>query len=87
MLLVIVQSLTAVMLVLSYLATISYLQTPETYKYFEFFGINSINDFSISTTARGHIICEAILSLLTAYLNRLFIYQTFNILLTKDQGS
>jgi hypothetical protein len=36
-----------------------------------------------SPLSRGHIICEFLLSITCAYLNRLFIYQKFNVIYMK----
>lgn len=54
---------------------------------FAFFGIDSIVNFINSAFNRGHIICEVLLGLLTAYLNRLFIYESFNALCSNDSSS
>lgn len=48
------------------------------------FGINSINQFANDPNNQGHIICEGLLMLLIAYLNRLFIYQEFNSLIATE---
>ena len=45
------------MLIFSYLTTINYLKSAESTQYYLFYGINSINDFTTSASARGHIIC------------------------------
>jgi hypothetical protein len=73
-LLVVVQIISTVMITLNYLTTVDYLQQGGKQEDFVFFGVNSIVDFGQSAFSRGHIICEVLLGLLTAYLNRLFIY-------------
>lgn len=73
-----VQILTTFIFTLNYLVMIDELQTEESLKLFSFFGIDSILHFDTDDYSRGHIICEGMLAFLTAYLNRLFIYQFFN---------
>jgi len=86
-LLIAVQVLSSIMITLNYLTTCDYLQTSSGLEFFAFFGINSIVDFTNSPFSRGHIICEVLLGLLTAYLNRLFIYESFNALCKTDSSS
>ena len=77
-LLVVLQVLTTITIFSTYLITCTYLNTSQLANTYEFIGIDSLNLFMASTTERGHFICEVLLSLLCAYLNRLFIYQSFN---------
>lgn len=76
--LIVIQSANSITLTATYLATCAFLKTPESIKVYEFVGINSLNEFSSDLYSRGHFICEILLSLICAYLNRLVIYQSFN---------
>jgi hypothetical protein len=77
-LLILIQVMTTLTIFLTFLTTCSFLDSPSALDTYQFIGINSLNDFSTSITSRGHFICEILLSLMTACLNRLFIYQGLN---------
>lgn len=83
-LLYVLQTITILAIALNYLATIDYFNSEQTNQYFSMFGINSINQFASDPNNQGHIICEGLLMLLIAYLNRLFIYQEFNSLIATE---
>jgi hypothetical protein len=77
-LLIVIQVMTTLTIFLSFLATCPLLDSPEAISNYEFFGINSLNQFTTDLPSRGHFICEVLLSLMCACLNRLCIYQKFN---------
>jgi hypothetical protein len=72
--LILVQVMTTITISLTFLTTAPFLVTPTSLDAYQFIGINSLNDFSTSAFSRGHFICEVLLSLMCAWLNRLFIY-------------
>lgn len=76
--LILVQVTTTLTICLTFITTCPLLLTPSLMKIYRFIGINSLNDFSNDHLSQGHFICEILLSLMTALLNRLFIYQTLN---------
>lgn len=76
--LILVQVTTTLTICLTFLTTCPLLVSPSLTDIYQFIGINSLNDFPNDPLAQGHFICEILLSLMTALLNRLFIYQTLN---------
>lgn len=76
--LILIQVTTTITICLTFFTTCPLLATPSLIDIYQFIGINSLNDFSNDPRAQGHFICEILLSLMTALLNRLFIYQTLN---------
>ena len=77
-LLVMLQCSSAAVITASVLVTSPYLQNSTLLGTYRMVGINSINDFVTDAYSRGHIICQGLLALLTAYLNYLAIYQRAN---------
>jgi hypothetical protein len=76
--LILVQFTTTLTIFLTFLTTSPLLLTPSLTNVYQAIGINSLNDFPNSPLSQGHFICEILLCLMTALLNRLFIYQTLN---------
>ncbi len=76
--LILVQFTTTLTIVLTFLTNCPLLITPSLIDIYQAIGINSLNDFSSSPFSQGHFICEILLCLMTAILNRLFIYQSLN---------
>lgn len=73
-LLVFVQCMSAAVIFASFITVCPQISDDKDRNELAFYGINSILTFMDSITARGHIICECLLFLLTCVMNRLVIY-------------
>lgn len=74
LLVVIVQVLCLVFLATNFLATTNLIASYQNTDMFQFYGINGLNNFMASPTARGYIICLILLFIVSCLVQRIFVY-------------
>lgn len=74
LLVLIVQVLCLLFLAANFLAYTSLVGGYQNIDMFQFYGINGLNNFMASATARGYIICLIILFIVSCLIQRIFVY-------------
>lgn len=70
-----IQILCLIFIVANFLATSKFIGANQKKDRFEFYGINSLNDFKSSLTSRGYFICLCLLFVASCLVQRIFAYQ------------